>query len=636
MNSKHIKRITILFTIIIAVLLLTITLDSFFNVKAKDVDDCLACHEDQELTMDKNGKKISLYVNPNAYKKSVHGNSDCIDCHSNYNPDNIPHTSGSTTVNCSNCHDANKSLQNNVHKNVKCYDCHSKHYTKPAKDYAKDQTKNCIKCHSNSNIRAFENSIHGKRNVKCESCHKGGHASKNISKNEIENSCGSCHQSHKIAFDNSIHRTVLKEGSKSAPTCVDCHGAHKIISSKMSVESQSCLKCHLDEKLFPGDKEGSAKFVTEYKTSIHSSIQKDGKTAAGCSDCHGNHMIEKAADPRSSLNREKMFETCSKCHSEVVEMFTKSDHGIAYKNNSKDAPSCTDCHGEHGIKSALTSDEFSKLNQTELCLDCHSKGKITYTIAAENNDKDLHIDEYKGSFHYIALKKGNTKAATCSDCHGAHEMKDIKNPDSRITHKNISRTCGSSGCHVKQFSEFTGSIHQQSIMENEESDAPNCVDCHGNHQVMDKDDENNPLSNSAGIVKLCSDCHADYEMIENYELPEGMIEAYGESFHGLAVRGGSTVTANCGSCHGNHDIRTSTDPLSSIHKDNLANTCGECHPGATEVLLNSPIHVTEASTQFPLLFWITNIYILIIVLTISFMVIHNILDYKKKLKLKKT
>jgi hypothetical protein len=153
---------------------------------------------------------------------------------------------------------------------------------------------------------------------------------------------------------------------------------------------------------------------------------------------------------------------------------------------------------------------------------------------------------------------------------------------------------------------------------------------------MERDDENNPLSNSVGIVKLCSDCHADYELIENYELPEGMTEAYVESYHGLAVRGGSTITANCGSCHGNHDIRTSTDPLSSIHKDNLAKTCGECHPGAIEVLLNSPIHVTEASTQFPLLFWITNIYILIIVLTISFMVIHNILDYKKKLKLKKT
>jgi len=215
-------------------------------------------------------------------------------------------------------------------------------------------------------------------------------------------------------------------------------------------------------------------------------------------------------------------------------------------------------------------------------------------------------------------------------------MKDIKNPDSRITHRNVSRTCGSKGCHVKQYSEFTGSVHQQSIMEHENSEAPNCVDCHGNHQVMDKDDENNPLSNSAGIVKLCSDCHADYEIIESYDLPAGMTEAYGESYHGLAVRGGSTITANCESCHGNHDIRTSIDPLSSIYKDNLPFTCGECHPGASEVLLNSPIHVTKASKQFPLLFWITNVYILFIVGTISFMIIHNILDYKKKLKLKKT
>jgi len=114
-----------------------------------------------------------------------------------------------------------------------------------------------------------------------------------------------------------------------------------------------------------------------------------------------------------------------------------------------------------------------------------------------------------------------------------------------------------------------------------------------------------------------------------------MIEAYGDSFHGLAVKGGSTVSANCGSYHGNHNIRSSSDPMSSIHKDNLAGTCGKCHPGTTDVFLNSPIHVTEASVQFPLLFWVKNFYVIIIILIITFMVLHNILHLNRRLKSKR-
>ena len=66
--------------------------------------------------------------------------------------------------------------------------------------------------------------------------------------------------------------------------------------------------------------------------------------------------------------------------------------------------------------------------------------------------------------------------------------------------------------------------------------------------------------------------------------------------------------------------------------NNISETCGECHPGATEVIMNSPIHVFEASTQFPLLYWVRNLYIIIIILTISFMFIHNVLHLKHKFK----
>ena len=214
--------------------------------------------------------------------------------------------------------------------------------------------------------------------------------------------------------------------------------------------------------------------------------------------------------------------------------FSKFCSRKAFKNGNKDAPSCVSCHGEHSVKSVKISDEFSKINQTDICLECHTDGKVKSLT-----DLDSHTDYYKESFHYIALQQGNIKAATCSDCHGAHQMSSPKDSTSKINKKNVANTCGQAECHTKQCQEFNGSVHQVSIASKPNSDAPSCVNCHGNHQILDKDNSGNKISNSKGIVKLCADCHASVELTTNNDLPKGITESYNESFHGLAIRGGS-------------------------------------------------------------------------------------------------
>jgi predicted CXXCH cytochrome family protein len=597
-------------------------------IKAKGSDDCLACHEDKTLTMDVNGKKKSLFVDGGMFKKSTHSGSDCKDCHEGYNPEEIPHSKTKVKINCNTCHDKVKSLDNSVHKGKDCTGCHNPHYQKPAKEMKSNQTEECLKCHTNKNVKDYTTSTHSKRNVGCDACHKSGHDVKKISKAEVSQVCGTCHGNHQKDFNNSIHQTVSKNGNKNAPTCIDCHGSHKIVGSKLSIESQSCLKCHLDEKLFPGEERGSAKFVAKYKTSIHSSIQKDGKQAAGCIDCHGDHNIESTTDPTKSTVRARMMETCGKCHAKEIEHFNKSAHGQAFKNGDKNAPTCFQCHGEHSINSVLKSDEFSKINQTELCLSCHQDNRV-------NVNKETHLNDYKQSFHYIALKNGNIKAATCSNCHGPHEMKKASDPESQISKKNIDVTCGQAGCHEQQKQDYSGSIHHTTLMSKENSDSPTCNNCHGAHQIVNTDSLGKDQgTKQRGIVKLCSNCHASVEMVRNNNLPN-VATNYNESFHGLAVRGGSSKAASCGSCHGNHNIRPSTDSLSTINKKNLGQTCGKCHPGADNIFLNTKIHILKAETDNPMLFWVTRFYILMIVGVIGGMVLHNILDYRRKLKEKK-
>lgn len=616
------------YLLIIMSVFILLTLN-IWGIKASSPDDCLMCHEDKDLTMEKNGKKISLYINPAQYKQSTHGEFDCTDCHEGYKAEEIPHTTKKAEINCRNCHDNVKGTETSVHKKQACEDCHNPHYQKSIKDLSKaGKTEQCLNCHTKKSIKDFTTSTHSKRNVGCDDCHNGGHQVKNVRKGEINVVCGKCHGRFQREFNNSVHQTILREGNTNAPTCVDCHGSHKTTASKMSIESMACLKCHLDEKQFPGEEKGSAKFVSKYKTSIHASIQKNGKPAAGCVDCHGDHMIESTKSPNETSVKAKLMEKCGKCHGEELEHYNKSAHGETYKSGNPESPDCSRCHGEHSINSVLQSDEFSKINQTELCLSCHKDNKV-------NKKKDTHLDDYKNSFHYIALKGGNLNAATCSNCHGPHEMKPADDTESQIHKKNIETTCGQANCHTKQKEEYNGSIHQTSMLNKENSDSPTCNNCHGAHQVITTDSIGNTEgSRQRGIVQLCSNCHGSVQLIRNNDLPN-VTGNYLESFHGLAVRGGSRLAADCGSCHGNHNIKPSSDPLSSINKQNLNQTCGKCHPGASEVFINTKIHVLDPYTENPLLYWISKFYIALIIAIIGGMVLHNTLDFIRKTKERK-
>lgn len=591
----------------------------------------MICHNDENLVMKRNGKNISLYVNQKKIKSSVHNFLSCTDCHIYYNPHQIPHNPQNNTVNCFLCHSDIKQDQENVHRNVKCESCHNYHYVDFAKNLSVNENEYCLNCHRKKEIISFKTSIHSKRSVKCSDCHNSGHKVLFLKNKDNTQICGKCHLKSKKEFNNSIHKMVLNSGNKNAPDCVDCHGVHKTIASKMSIESQKCLKCHLDENLFPGEEKGSAKFVSNYKTSVHFSIQKQGIEPAGCVDCHGNHMIQPEINTDESTKLAKMIETCGKCHYNIVAEFKSSQHGIELTNNNPNAPTCTTCHGEHDIKSTVTSSEFSKINQAEICLKCHNNQKLSNK---NFKGEDVFVSDYKNSYHYTALKEGKNSAA-CSDCHGSHQMKIFNDVNSLIYEKNIQNTCGQSDCHFEQLTQYRGSIHERAITEKLNFDSPSCTDCHTSHQIMKISDNQNYISSGKGTIQLCSSCHSSVELIKNNNLQMGKVESYMNSYHGLAVRWGSKYAADCGSCHHYHNIRHSTDTLSTIHKNNLSKTCGNCHHGVEKSLLNTKIHLSENYEESPVLFWIRKIYIILISSIIGLMLLHNTLDLIKKLKIRK-
>lgn len=528
--------------------------------------DCLDCHNDPGWTMEKKGKEISLHVDPDAFTTSPHGDFECIDCHVDFDPDEEPHAPNIVPVACVDCHD--------------------------------DVTE------------AMAKTAHAGE-IGCTGCHTNVHVQQ--SPRLLASSCGSCHTEESRVLAASVHGA-----SEVGAGCMDCHGHHEL----HAVGTNDCLSCH-------GEKEFVEKNIVneDYESVMHYSESIHGE-AIDCFDCHGAHDVPAIDDPASPVNRENLSATCAECHDDVVDEFVASEHGKAFAAGFESAPGCTDCHGEHDIRTITDSEAaMSRLHEVEVCLSCHLD-------SPEVQERMTHdagfIAGYGKSIHGRAHLAGNEDAAICSDCHGAHTPQKASDPNSKVHKFNIAETCGN--CHGEIVEQFEKSIHGIALA-NGVLESPTCTDCHGEHQIIEPEDEDSPVAAGNVSAEVCAPCHSSVRMSEKFGMRSQRVNQYLDSYHGLAVSFGSVEAANCASCHGVHDILPSSNPESMIHPGNLAETCGSCHPGANENFAIGKVHLSEEDEESRLLFWISSIYIFLIVGTIGAMGLHNAIDWWKKTRL---
>ncbi|MFO1487662.1 MAG: cytochrome c3 family protein [Verrucomicrobiota bacterium] len=199
--------------------------------------------------------------------------------------------------------------------------------------------------------------------------------------------------------------------------------------------------------------------------------------------------------------------------------------------------SCAGCHAD--ITEKHPDDEVAA--KPVQCATCH-EGQTA---------------SYNASVHGLALKAGHADAATCQDCHDSHE---IIAPTSVLSPLHVTRqaeTCGA--CHDQEAKDWAMSVHGKALAEGKR-DAPTCTDCHSEHKI-----ESLAGHDAQKIsVDVCSRCHASERLNTKYRLPHDRVKTFFDSYHGLASQYGSTLAANCGSCHGSHKIflpRTPTRPF---------------------------------------------------------------------------
>lgn len=198
------------------------------------------------------------------------------------------------------------------------------------------------------------------------------------------------------------------------------------------------------------------------------------------------------------------------------------------------------------------------------------------------------------SVHAQAKDRSGARNASCTDCHSAHKGYTSTSPNA----------CA--GCHKEEARDFAVSSHGHALMSGLKA-APSCVACHGGHDITPPSDATSKVF-PANVPKLCAGCHDDPMMHREFGLPTDRLKTYRASYHGIALEHGDLDAATCASCHGSHRILPQSDPESTIHKSNLQETCGNCHPGVGPLVAKGAVHSAPSPRKEKPAYWINTIY----------------------------
>jgi len=392
------------------------------NARAQQASDCLLCHGPSTGLKNSQGKDI--IINPSAHMKGPHSSLGCLDCHAGASAQS--HNAKTASASCITCHsDAAKAMASGAHTAL----------GNP------NDPQTCVACHGTNNVTR---AVAGPQ------------------------FCATCHATEVAQYRASIHGRARDHGNADVPTCQNCHGsAHAALPSSdphSPVSKQNlpntCGSCHSDPKLAAKYMFTEVRPVEAYRQSVHGrAIQQGNENAATCNDCHGTHDILPVSDPKSKVWKQNVASTCGKCHTGVYNTYAQSIHGQAVAKGVLQAATCTDCHSEHKILAPGDpgSPVFMANVSQEACSRCHADTQLMAGFAMPQD----RVPTYEDSYHGLAAREGRQTVANCASCHGVHNIYPSSDPRSTVNKANLSKTCGQ--CHNDAGSRFAiGPVHVMS------------------------------------------------------------------------------------------------------------------------------------------------------------------------------
>ncbi|MFC1689378.1 cytochrome c3 family protein [Pseudomonadota bacterium] len=221
--------------------------------------------------------------------------------------------------------------------------------------------------------------------------------------------------------------------------CVGCHQDIIKAPHRKGIERKvSCVTCHVDlwdQAAEDGTTDQNARLgvvveqIESYMDSMHARPNKDdqSRTNATCYDCHDAHYMKPFDSENRLQYRLENPAMCGSCHSEVLEIYQTSVHGMLVGQGDSHAAVCSDCHSRHGVNEPGTTDE--RIQVTSSCGTCHQES----------------LESYLGTYHGKITRLGYGETAKCYDCHGSHQIKRLDDPASMMNVENRLETCQT--CH---------------------------------------------------------------------------------------------------------------------------------------------------------------------------------------------
>lgn len=220
---------------------------------------------------------------------------------------------------------------------------------------------------------------------------------------------------------------------------------------------------------------------------------------------------------------------------------------------------CTVCHAGQVSPSVPTRPQIAPM-----CAKCHSDAAYMRQF-----DPQVRVDQfaqYVTSVHGQQMAKGQERVATCSDCHGAHGIKRVRDSRAPVAPLNVAQTCAR--CHadasrMKPFgrdatppADWSASVHATALLKRGDTSAPTCSTCHGSHGAVP------PGVNQ--VANICAQCHVREADLFRASPKKAIFEAIGQ--------------AECLVCHSNHRIEAPRDAWLGIMEGAV---CATCHDNST-------------------------------------------------------
>lgn len=232
------------------------------------------------------------------------------------------------------------------------------------------------------------------------------------------------------------------------------------------------------------------------------------------------------------------------------------------------------------------------------CILCHTdvdnqKPELLFSVdpGPAGSNKLLNLKELVADVHF-------RRGLSCAGCHGGDPAAELMGTDIAKRwparderHKDrtwIPEFCArchadptfmrgfNPGMPTDQLAKYKESMHGVLLLEKKDSNAAQCVSCHGVHGIRGPKSRQSTVFPTR-VAETCGACHANAEHMAGYKnakgepLPTDQLEKYKRSVHGRALlEKGELNAATCNDCHGNH---AAMPPAVA----NLSQVCRTCH-----------------------------------------------------------